>query len=203
MSERTLKILELLLKAARPEILKEYAPDSCIASTACGIDVLTYFGILAEPLPVRTMLFNGPFVRRIEAGSPFPTNPEQLKRWGKEDGSYSVGIGFGGEKHKPNKWAGHLGILAEKQYFLDLSVDQGSRPKHNMLFEPFCVQVETDFVLGKRACSFMYNDCLIRMEAFPKNLGFLSSPDWCFADRRKAVKMRIIKKIEEAIHDRG
>lgn len=187
------EILHRLLIYGRPEILKEFRADSCIGSTAIGLDVLTYFGILAEPLPVKLSIFNAPYVKRIESGSEWP-NRETLVRWGEEDGSYSVGIGFG--VNEPNKWAGHLVLLVENKWLADLSIDQANRPNYNMVFAPFAAEVDNDFLSGASPRIIKENGCVIRIEAI-KNRGFLASPDWTFSGRRKHLVERIIQKIKE------
>jgi hypothetical protein len=191
------EILHRLLQYGRPEILKEFRADSCIASTAIGLDVLTYFGVLAEPLPVKLSIFNAPYVKRIDEGSAFP-NRETLIQWGKEDGSYIVGIGYGTQE--PNKWAGHLVLLVENKWLADLSIDQANRPNYNMVFAPFAAEVDADFLAGKNPRIIKdANGCVIRIETI-KSRGFLSSPDWTFVNRRKHLVNKIIQKIKENNH---
>jgi len=188
------KILHQLLLYGRPEILKEYRADSCIASTAIGLDVLTYFGVLAEPIPVKLSIFNAPYVKRIETGSKFP-NRKMLIQWGKEDGSYSVGIGYG--SHEYNKWAGHLVLLVENKWLADLSIDQANRPLYNMVFDPYAAEVDADFLDGKKPRIIKdANGCVIRIELI-KDRGFLTAPDWSFGNRRKHLVEKIIQKIKE------
>ena len=191
----TIEAIKVLRQCARPEILKEFNADSCIVSTAVGVDVLTHFGIFAEPLPVRTVIFNKPYVARIEAGSDWPKGDE-IQRWQKEDGSYSVGIGVGTQQ--PNKWAGHLVILIEKKLLLDLSIDQASRPKYNMNFdEPLCVEVDKAFLDGNSSLTFRHdNGCIIRTDVL-KNYGYTASPDWIFLDRRKKIIDIILDQFPE------
>lgn len=193
MDTKQRNIIEKLMVVGRPEILKDFRPDSCIVSTAISIDVLTHFGILAEPLPIKMSMFNAPYVKRIDSGSEFP-NREMLIRWGKEDGSYSVGIGYG--ENQPNKWAGHLVVLVENSWLIDLSIDQANRPAYNMVFSPIAVEVDQDFLSGKIPRIIKENDCVIRMETI-KDRGFLSSPDWAFKDRRSYLVNKIIQKIKE------
>lgn len=194
MEAKQREIVEKLMIYGRPEILKDFRADSCIVSTAIGIDVLTAFGILAEPLPIKTSIFNTPYVKRIESGSEFP-NRETLIRWGQEDGSYSVGIGYG--ENQPNKWAGHLVILAENQWLIDLSIDQANRPAYNMVFAPIAVEIDDSFLKGKTPRIVKQDDCVIRMEAIGDR-GFLISPDWTFKSRRSFLVAKIVQKIKES-----
>lgn len=193
---KTERVIKLLLEKARPEILKEFREDSCIASTAAGVDVLTYFNILAKALPVRTTVFNGAFAARIDAGQPWP-KADEIKRWTVEDGSYSVGIGYGTQQ--PGKWAGHLAILAENIYLIDLSIDQASRPRYNIELKPLCVEVDDNFISGRSPCVFNCGDCIIKIEHQAGNDGYQFSPDWSFASRRKKIVQNVQKLIEESL----
>jgi len=184
-------VLQGLLKHARSEILKEFRADSCIASTAVGLDILTHFGILAEPLPVRTLIFNEPFVTRIE-NEGWPTG-QQVQNWSEQDGSYSVGIGIGPQQ--PNKWAGHLVILIEKRLLLDLSIDQATRPQYNMLLDPLCIEVDEQFLSGSPKV-FKVNQCVVRVDALKGNDGYASSPDWMFLGRRKKIVANTLRLIQ-------
>jgi len=187
----TEEVVRGLVKHARPEILKEFRADSCIATTAIGLDILTEFGVLAEPFPVRLLIFNEAFANRIEKGTPWPSNKE-LIQWSEEDGSYSVGIGVGTQQ--PGKWAGHLVILIEKRYLLDLSIDQANRPKYNMNFDPVCVEVDEKFFKGAPRV-IQSNGSVIRIEAL-RNDGYSTSPDWIFSSRRKKLVENILRLIK-------
>lgn len=183
--------VQLLLEHARPEILKEFAPDSCIASTAIGIEVLTQLFIAANPLPVRTLIFNKAFSDRIQNGAKFPKNQEQVRKWSKEDGSYSIGIGVG--TGLPGKWPGHLVILVE-DVLIDLSIDQANRPQYSIDLRPFAVTVGEEFLVKKEPFVFAKNGCTIRIDHLqPPNQDFLKSPDWLLSGRRKPIVDRILK----------
>lgn len=188
-----IKIIQSMARIARPKILNEFRADSCIASTAIGIEVLTRLGILAEPLPVRAMVFNKPFVARIEKTGIFPQGDE-IKTWTDEDGSYSLGIGVGTQQ--PGKWAGHLVVLVEKAYLVDLSVDQASRPQYGMTFEPFAIKVENSFFSGTPLV-FGYNDCTFRYDVIASNLAYQASPDWMFSGRRQNIVESTLSEMDQ------
>ena len=185
----TEKIIDKLLDIARPEILKEFSVDSCIISTAIGIEVLSRFGVIAEPLPVRTVVFNKPFADRIKRGeNPYKSD---LAEWTKQDNSYSLGIGYGFPQ--PNKWAGHLVILAEKKYLIDLSIDQANRPQYDISLEPYCMVINHED-LSKKPIYFETRSCVVGIELLSNN-GYLASPDWIFATRRSKTIKNILKKM--------
>jgi hypothetical protein len=118
-----------------------------------------------------------------------------LIQWGKEDGSYSVGIGYGVQEY--NKWAGHLVLLVENKWLADLSIDQANRPKYNMVFDPYAAEVDANFLEGKSPRIIKdQNGCVIRIERI-RDRGFLASPDWTFSNRRKHLVAKIIQQIKE------
>lgn len=187
-------VIDGLLQYARPEILKEFRADSCIASSAIGIDVLSHFGFISEPFPVQTIIFNQKMADKVEKfGMPQNGLPDA---WVAE-GAWSVGVGFGAEIAKPGKWqAGHLNILAENRYLIDLSIDQATRPQYQIDMTPFCIEVSDDFIQRNQARVFKYNDCFLRIVPF-SNHDYSSSPDWCSKLRRANVVRRTIEKIEK------
>lgn len=185
-----------MLEHARPEILKAFAPDSCIASTAIGIDVLGDLGIAASPLPVRTLIFNEAFANRIENGATFPKTQKEVIAWSKADGSYSIGIGVG--TGLPGKWPGHLVILAEGEHLIDLSIDQASRPKYSINLKPIAITVGEDFLVKKQPLVIKLHGCIIRIDHLhPQNNDFLKSPDWVFTARRQPIRDEIFRIIKE------
>lgn len=196
--ERTPNILNLLIQHGRPEILKEFRADSCIVSSIIGIDVLSYFNVLANPLPIQVTIWNPAFCKRINDGQPFPKDIDELNVWVKEDGAWNVGLGLGGDP-EPGKWPGHLAILAEGKYLIDLSLDQASRPHHNINLQAFGMTVTEEFVAGMEPKIIQMNDCVLRFLASPGNTGYTRSSDWSIRRRRIDVVNAIIKKVGEEL----
>lgn len=130
------EFLDDLIEVARPEILTVLKPDSCIGSTRIGIDVLTYFGIKAIPVPVRIFVLNAEANRILEETGSYEELAKAVAVPTKDDegGPWTMGIGAPDtiprpDGEDPNKWAGHLVIgLPEQSVIVDLSMDQASRP---------------------------------------------------------------------------
>src|SRR5712692_6245543 len=122
-------ILSVLCDFGRKAILRRWRVDSCIASTRIGIEVLAYFGIPAEPLPVMTRVISPAAVRLIDEGRDLNTvTPEECPQ------CWIVDIGFPpGEGAKPPDsegfWWCHMVILALGRLIIDLSLDQAARPE--------------------------------------------------------------------------
>lgn len=175
--ERKERILHLLLQHARPLICEEFRADSCIASTRIGLDVLDYFGILAEPLAVCVTIFNPVMVERRNLGDQLPQNKTEMEEWVKKYGAWAVGVGYGGDQG-PMKWPGHLVMLVEKTLMLDLSIDQANRPQHNIELHPFGTMVFPEFLSGQESLLAEVNGCMLRYLVQKDNRGYTASPNW-------------------------
>ena len=68
-TQKLQRILNGIERVARTEILRDYRPDSCIASSRIVLRVLQHYGYNAEPLTVRAMVFNPAYHLRRKAPS--------------------------------------------------------------------------------------------------------------------------------------
>jgi hypothetical protein len=179
-------ILERLKIIVPPELLV-YRPDCCILASKLVVDVLSYFGKEARPLMVRVFIANAPLVKRFEAGNP-PKDQEELRQAAKEDGSHSIGLGYG---YTEGKWSGHLVIVCEGE-MLDLTLTQANRPAQGIHLEPVLVPVSEDFLAGKTSLVLTINETLVKYHAFPNDHSYQDSPDW---KRFNPLAARIIQQV--------
>lgn len=200
-------ILDALIMVARPIIREHFRPDSCIASTRVTIDVLRYFGILAEPLPVNALVFNPEAAAMIVNGSTDADVAEKLATQSDADtgGVWSVGVGMGSPAGE-GKWAGHLvAAIPEQQIVVDLSLDQASRPHKNMVLSPYWAHIgdmkwwagETRFPHSSADGSLVW---LGRGCANPN--GFTDSPNWRKQNQKllfTSMVGQIIRKIRSEL----
>jgi hypothetical protein len=105
-----------------------YRPDCRIAATAVLLDVLDYFRFTARPLSVIATVYNPAMSERILREG-MPTLEEAERDWFPK-GCYSLAVGVGDPE--PGKWAGHLVANFADQLLLDLTLDQASRPQHQI-----------------------------------------------------------------------
>lgn len=132
--------MQALIDVGRPIILSAFNPDSCIASTKIGLEVLSYFGIAAKEYPVSIMALNEEAMNflREHDGDLFALKDETMKYTvAQEGGPWTVGLGAPDlPELRPNGtvgWPGHLVIgIRRWNRLLDLSLDQVSRPHKNM-----------------------------------------------------------------------
>lgn len=201
------EIVQRLLTTGREYIREEFAADSCIASTRIGINVLAHYDIEAEPLPVSAMVLNkyaanlllsdrDRFERELAAADP--------DEWG---GPWSIGLGAAkppGIERNPHGWEGHLIIeIPTTRTFVDLSLDQVSRPHKGMRLKPLAFTLEDDdpFIVGperfvgvdaRAGCLVSYNrDC-------PDPNGYLASTNWTGDKGMQEVIDEVAVRIIEA-----
>ncbi len=179
-------ILERLKIIVPPELLV-YRPDCCILASKVAVDVLRYFGKDAYALMVRVFIANAPLVKRFQAGNP-PRNQEELQQAAKEDGSHSIGLGYGYTK---GKWSGHLVVISEGQ-MLDLTLTQANRPAQGIILEPVLVPASSDFLAGKDDLLLTIGGTLVKYHAFPDDHSYEDSPDW---RRFNPLAARIVQQV--------
>lgn len=130
-------VLEAAKVRVRARVLEHFSPDSCVATTRITIDVLRYFGIQAKAVAVTVIALNGDAYELLEAGS----TPHDIwvasQPWGPQDpgGPWTLGLGFAGPGEE--EAAGHVvAWVPAGEAFLDLSLDQVSRPLKAMTMQP-------------------------------------------------------------------
>ena len=137
-----LTVIQHLVALARPIILTQYDPDSCIGSTRIGIDVLAHFGIEAHPEPTRAFVANKHLLRRLQREGGKFTPPFRGNEW-------SVGVGWP-PTTPPKKpgYNGHLVIIVPyngREVLIDLTLDQAYRPAKGIHAKPFVATMPEDW----------------------------------------------------------
>jgi hypothetical protein len=129
------KVMTLLCQFGRTEILKDFRPDSCIASTKVAIKVCKHFNINIQPLASHVEVQNPIFVQKSHCLKKVPKTTEEQLQWA-DEGAYVVRI-----EANPTtvRWTdvraedvGHV-IGVTTDHLLDLSLDQASRPKKGII----------------------------------------------------------------------
>jgi hypothetical protein len=191
-------VLRGIEDVAREEILRDFTPDSCIASTKVLIRVLRRYGIEAVPVGVRLVLGNRTFTRLVKEEGRIPTMDEAiLAGWFTKHGAWSVGVGYR-QMVRPDrgltrdgKWEGHLvAYLPRHNILIDASACQGNRPEHGIELPGVLIlsEVSHGLLKGDAILRGELNGCLIEYRPF-QTTSYRSAPDWT-EDRRvkRAVK---------------
>lgn len=193
--ERAVEIIEAIRLYARPEILKWYRPDSCIASSRVVFDLLRGYGMkpLAVACGVRVM--NAALVKRIAKEGRHPRDDAEIRKWSRGDGSWNVGVGDTGVERK-HRWDGHLVVLAYRQVMIDVSIDQANRPHKDIVLKPIVVTVPDDWAEGGEDCVVWENGCLLLYRAKPKDRAWVQTAGWT---GHKEIRATIVRHVQEKV----
>lgn len=188
--ERRLAVVKILATEARPLILQNFRPDSCIVSTAVACDVLAYADIPATRCEVLMIAAN-------HAAIPCIANNVPLADW--PDEAWSVGVVPGQGDSREAAWpGGHLVAIAtihpDLRLLIDLSADQANRPLRGM---PILEPVVAPWDGSKTAVSNDTTVVMYRRAGRPSRIAH--APDWVDRTRRQPIVDTLIDRL----HDEG
>ena len=181
------RVVESLVRVARPIILEMFNKDSCIASTRIAIDALRYFGITAVPMSLSTTIYNSCAVEAFKQGKAIASivNFQSALCANKTSEAWFVMIGTGLSEQDPNNptWAGHLvAVIPDETVLIDLAIDQASRPAKNIDLEPFWLRIpQEDWWKGTDPVvefSDISGSELVLDRRCSDPSGYLTSPNW-------------------------
>jgi hypothetical protein len=164
--------------------------DCCISAARALTRVFDYFRIPNRPLVVTALVFNPALTERIEREESESTNLEVLR-----DGEWSVGLG---DERAPSKtWSGHIVVALTKNGLLaDLTLDQASRPEHNItLPAPALAEASPAFLEGMETTVGVINGCLVVYRPRPADRSYEQSPDWTLRERTDPIVQGAIKRL--------
>lgn len=126
-------------QSLRPLILEYFSRDSCVATARIVIDTLDYFGIVARPLAVEAIIFNGEARAIIQSGSSLAELYQVMASipLSRRGGPWTLGLGLNDD---PKVAAGHVVVhVPSVSELLDLSIDQASRPQKGLVLSPMAI----------------------------------------------------------------
>jgi hypothetical protein len=197
------QVIAGLCEFARPIMLEKVRPDSCIAMTRVGVEVLNHFGYVAAPLNVEALVVNAEYHRRLEAGL---IAPDRLPT----DADFAAGawgIGIGLEEHMRElatqgvNPAGHV-VAVVGAFLVDLSLDQASRPEKGINLEPHCFEFDADVYAGA-TWTYRINggEAFVEYKLRPDLESWRDSPDWRLGLKRYRSEIgRIIRAVREGCY---
>lgn len=138
------EVLDAAVKIIRPLVLSQFSSESCVTTARVTIDVLDYFGVAAVPIPVEVTIFNAEGAALLHSMFESSDDPATFAEFGRvlaaipasaPGGPWSMGLGVVDRPGDPG--AGHVVVaLPARGEFLDLSLDQASRPHKHMALAP-------------------------------------------------------------------
>jgi len=191
LSKYHLDTLEAIVTVSPSILVRKYKEDCCIAATRILIEVLKKLHFRnIKPLVVEANIFNEVYCTK---GRP-PESEEEAKAW-LEEGAWQVVVGDR-QTIIPNKWPGHLVVILEDKYMIDLSMFQASRPQKKINMAPICTVVPENFVKGGDKCGLMFNNCMITYSPFLKDQSYQKAKDWWDKTRSADVVSDILDEVK-------
>jgi hypothetical protein len=191
LSEHQLKTLEIIARVTPNIIVRKYKDDCCIAASRIIIEVLKKLHFRdVRPFSVEANVFNEVYVKKGRT----PQSDEEAQAWLAE-GAWQVVVGDKKEIHE-GRWPGHLAVLLQDQYLLDVAIFQATRPHKNISLSPIFTSVPEDFVRGEDKCGLMFNNCLVVYVPYPNDKSYETARDWWDVGRCKDVVSDILAEVK-------
>ena len=193
-SEHQIRMLEAIARVAPNAIMRKYRDNCCIATARIVTEVLKKFHFRNfRPFTVEANIFNETYVRKGRT----PQSDEEAQAWLAE-GAWQVVLGERTET-QDGKWPGHLAVLLDNQYLLDIAIFQASRPHKGIQLSPILTSVPEDFVKGEDKCGLMFNNCMVVYVSYPQDKSYEAARDWWDVGRSKDVVREIFTDVKAII----
>lgn len=173
--------------------------DSCIASTRMVMEVARYFALpRIMPIAVSTAVFNRLAFEEYQAWHSLSpeeqaVTPMQLVI----DESWAVGI-EGDDTNTGGRWNGHL-IAQIQDLFVDFSLDQFSRPEHDMATTAAIFPIQNIWYEHGVAVYQREDGVAVVYRHMENAQNYRNAPDWTNFQRWRPVMGRLIKKLKEEL----
>lgn len=182
---------------ARPQIVRYFLSNSCIASTAITIDVMLHYGFSANAFPVAGTIKNPMFVE-LESRHGSPRTLDEQAIWQVNYGAVLLTIGADPPSF-PHGLGGHLVATVTDSFLVDASIDQATNTTIGLLLPQVFVGDMKSASLGP---AYVYKDVggwQIAYISKPTTGDYTKSDDWGPSAERTAVVDSIISRIDRAL----
>lgn len=165
--------LEMLCREI-PKLRHEAGADdgTCIETSRIAVELLRANGYRARPLPCQVMVHSRELTKRLAQGRDPANEGEDPKEWARA-GAMMIVIGFTREDGRvvgEDKFDGHVIVIVEERYLLDLTltqVRQAPRASEYVPVDDFWGPASRDFVKGK-ASLFALTDVGVSLIYHPR-----------------------------------
>lgn len=181
-------------RVARPEILRDHGPNSCIASTWITIQVMRRLGFTAQVLEVRAQVENAAFAK-LRARLGRGPSEDELRGWTEKHGAWTVGLGYG--RTIDDGIGGHLVAIVRESYLVDASINQANVPRHNIkLPATLWGPVSPGFLSGEEVCHYQLEGIVVKYERQDVENDYTTSCDWSHNPETDGAVERILQALK-------
>ncbi len=194
LSEHKIKLIEIVSAVAPDSLLSKYKENCCIAGSRIVMEVLKKLHFRdVKPITVEANVFNEVYVKKGRT----PQSQEEAEAW-RDEGAWQVVLGDRTQVI-PEKWPGHLALVIDGEYLLDVTIFQGTRPLKQIFLNPILTTIPEAFVKGEDKCGLMYNNCMIVYASYPNDKSYQTAKDWWDVKRSKDIVSEIYSDVKKVI----
>lgn len=195
LSEHQLKMLEAIAEVTPNILLRSYKDlNCCIAATRIIVEVLKRLHFRnIKPFVVEANIFNETYVKKGRT----PDSHEEAEQWLGE-GAWHVILGDRSQENK-GQWPGHLAVLINERYMMDIAIFQASRPHKNINLHPILTTVPEDFVKGEDKCGLMFNNCMVIYVSHPEDKSYQATRDWWDVAKSKEIVSEVYSEVKSIL----
>ena len=160
-------LVEAVPRAIRQAGLK---PNACILASRLGIEALRVEGLRARAVPVILTVGNPTYMDLLVRA-----DPGTADEW-RDAGAWGIELGRENPSNLPG-WNGHLVVVVQDRYLLDLTAHQISRPQKGIVGKAFWIEAR-DFARGEPCALEAGDGCTWLYRHDPENREYLRLPAW-------------------------
>ena len=166
------RLLDHLVNHVPSAIRRAGLPDNqCILASRLAVEFLRHHGIRAQATASDLTVINAPYADALEAnGGVFD---DTLREQAEADGAWCVWI-----SRVNTDTVGHVVVVADNRWLIDLTAHQANRPEKGISAEAFYADA-LDFAHGERFGFRNADDrCVWIYDPRPKDRSFVARPAW-------------------------
>lgn len=194
MTRRDEKVIEALVKVARPIMLRgvgewRYGRDSCIAACRIGALSLHHFNVQARVIGVSYIILNAAYITQVNETKHVPEDASELR-----DDAHSLAIGV---DWNDTDNMGHFALACGPRLLVDLTIDQVSRPDRGLVFDqPLVASMPAGWQSSDERHWTHTEAYSFAARAEPQNKNFVRSRDWTLRSRYEPFVRAVIAAME-------
>jgi hypothetical protein len=174
--------------------------NNCVSSTRIAKAVCDHYAIPAVAAPCRLLAWNRQVQARMNAsGGVFvmPETNEELFRMREEDGSWFKGAGLSDDAGADNLYPGHVVLVVNGEWVVDMTADQCQDPRHGILPEPLTFPAQPFFTCEWFAFWHEESGTGVAYQAAPEKPPFEDTPAWRDTRGMEPIVAEIVAELDD------